>query len=196
MGYQKITSHQMGPSTMDCTEFGDSWDTAMKKADGMFKELFEKIEKVTMVGGTATAPATLGTDIKALVHEVASAVHTDMADMHGRVAALEKALGIAAKVTPDKAAPATHEVVAVTAAAPTPPLVAPPPPPAPEGQSAPTAAAPSAPAAAPAPVAPTPPAAAAAPAADQPGPAQVAAAPAQPASVEDQLAAVLNATQG
>jgi hypothetical protein len=46
MAYQKINTTPQGPAQLDGSEYGDSWDGAMKKADAMFAELYAEIDSL------------------------------------------------------------------------------------------------------------------------------------------------------
>lgn len=70
-GYTKIHSHPNGPSSIDATEFGDTWHAAMTKIDRMFHVLFHKVSGPIEHAVTATDDAAHAA-IKDLENQIAA----------------------------------------------------------------------------------------------------------------------------
>jgi hypothetical protein len=90
MSFNPIKSHQMGPTSIEGTEFGDTWVGAMDKCNAMFKELYGLGAPAIAAVDTAAAAATNA--VVNATHEAVTETKISVEDAHAKIAFLESAL--------------------------------------------------------------------------------------------------------
>jgi hypothetical protein len=101
-GYTKLHSHPAGPATLDCTEFGESFESAMVKIDAMFHKVFSHIAGVAPAIDKAVT--TVDTDARKAITDLEAKIKELTAQHDALVASISSAAPAVAAVNPNAAA--------------------------------------------------------------------------------------------